>query len=126
MDRALILLAIALLIVAGSALVRATVGRRRRIDRIAPDDFSPGAKVILFTSPYCHGCRQWRDALAEDGIATEAIDIAERPDAAAAYRISSTPRLVAIDSSGTVLGDFGHHAPRRSDLDRIARLTSAI
>ena len=54
-----------------------------------------------------------------------AIDIGEQPEAAAKYRINSTPRVAVIDESGSVLREFDHYAPRRSDLDQIIRLTRA-
>ncbi|MFT4049580.1 MAG: hypothetical protein QM648_07050 [Solirubrobacterales bacterium] len=126
MSERLVILAI---IVASAALVGAlanvAIRRRHHIDRIDAGDFAPGSGVVVFTSPYCHGCRQWLEALAEDGQTTATIDIAERPEAAARYRITSTPRVVVVDGSGTVLREFHHYAPRRSDLDQIAKLASA-
>lgn len=125
MDRLLILAVVIASIAIVSAVVRATIGRRRNIERIASEDFAPGTNVVLFTSPYCHGCRQWLDALDGDGVTTTTIDIGSRPQTAATYGISSTPRLVVIDREGTVRGDFAHHTPRRSDLDEIVRLANA-
>lgn len=125
MDRALLLVVIVIAVCVLSVFARAAIHRRHHIERIDAVDFEPGSKVVVFTSPYCHGCRQWLDALSEDAVAAHAIDIGERPEAAAKYRISSTPRIAVIDQSGGVLREFDHYAPRRSDLDQIVRLTRA-
>ncbi|MBJ7458814.1 MAG: glutaredoxin family protein [Thermoleophilaceae bacterium] len=125
MDRALLLLIIVVVVCVFSAFARAAIRRRHHIEQFEVGDFAPGTQVIVFTSPYCHGCRQWLDALEEDTMRVEAIDIAERPQAAARYRINSTPRVAVIDDSGSVLREFSHYEPRRSDLDQIIRLTRA-
>lgn len=106
------------------ALANAAIKRRHLIDAIDPGELTNGARVVLFTSPYCHGCKQWSEAFNEDSIAAVRIDISERPDAAARYRISSTPRVVVTEASGKVLKEFHHYEPRRSDLDQIIRLAS--
>lgn len=126
MDRALLLAVIIASVCVFSVIARAAIRRRHHIELIDTADFAPGSSVVLFTSPYCHGCREWLDALDEDGVSVHAIDIGERPDAAARYRISSTPRVAVIDKSGGVLREFDHYAPRRSDLDQIIRLTRSI
>jgi len=126
MDRALLLAIIVASVCVISVIARAAIKRRHHIELIAAEDFPPGSRVVVFTSPYCHGCRQWLDALGEDGVSAHAIDIGERPDAAAKYRISSTPRVAVIDDSGMVLREFDHYAPRRSDLDQIIRLSRNI
>jgi hypothetical protein len=123
MDRALLLAIIVAAVCVVSVLARAAIRRRHHIERIDPEDFVSGAQVVVFTSPYCHGCRQWLDALDEDDVIAHAIDVGDRPDAAAKYRVSSTPRVAVIDDSGSVLREFDHYAPRRSDLDQIIRLT---
>jgi hypothetical protein len=125
MDRAVLLAIIVIAVCIVSVIARAAIRRRHHIDRIDDGDFAPGSDVVVFTSPYCHGCRQWLDALNEDEISAHAIDIGEQPEAAAKYRISSTPRVAVIDASGSVLREFDHYAPRRSDLDQILRLTRA-
>lgn len=124
-DRLTILLVIIAAAVVLSAVANALLRRRSQIVRIDPADLAPSSQVIVFTSPYCHGCRQWLDALAEDNVTTQAIDIAKRPDAAARYRINSTPRIAVVDVKGIVLREFDHYAPRRSDLDVIGRLVAA-
>jgi hypothetical protein len=125
MDRALLLAIIVIAVCAVSVFARAAIRRRHHIERIDPADFAPGAQVVVFTSPYCHGCRQWLDALEQDGVVAAAIDIGERPEAAAKYRISSTPRVAVVAADGAVVREFNHYAPRRSDLDSVLRLTSA-
>lgn len=126
MDRVLLLAIIVASVCVLSVLARAAIKRRHHIELIDAEDFAPGSSVVVFTSPYCHGCREWLDALGEDGVSAHAIDIGERPDAAAKYRISSTPRVAVIDDSGAVLREFHHYAPRRSDLDQIIRLSRNI
>lgn len=125
MDRALLLVVIVVAVSVISVIARAAIRRRHHLEQIDTVDFEPGSKVVVFTSPYCHGCRQWLDALSEDEVVAHAIDIGERPEAAAKYRISSTPRVAVIDDTGGVLREFNHHSPRRSDLDQILRLTRA-
>lgn len=107
------------------AIVNAYAHKRHHISQIDPADLDAGANVVVFTSPYCHGCRQWLDALEEDQVAATAIDIAKRPDAAARYKITSTPRVAVVDGGGSVLREFHHYAPRRHDLDQILRLAKS-
>ncbi|MGK2877448.1 MAG: hypothetical protein ACSLFF_02545 [Solirubrobacterales bacterium] len=125
MDRALLLAILVLAVSVFSAFARAAIRRRHHIEQIDGSDFAPGTQVIVFTSPYCHGCRQWLDALEQDTMRVQAIDVGEQPQAAAKYRINSTPRVAVIDDSGSVLREFSHYEPRRSDLDQIIRLTRA-
>lgn len=125
MDRALLLAIIVIAVSVFSVFARAAIRRRHHIERIDTEDFEPGSKVVVFTSPYCHGCRQWLDALTEDNVVAHAIDIGEQPDMAAKYRISSTPRIAVVDASGGVMREFDHYAPRQSDLDQIIRLSRA-
>jgi hypothetical protein len=121
-DRLLILLAVVVAAAILSVVINALVRRHHHIGQIDPDDFDAGSSVVVFTSPYCHGCQEWLSALAEDSISATRIDVAERPDAAARYRITSTPRVVVVEASGAVLREFRHYEPRRSDLDQIVRL----
>lgn len=107
------------------AIANAAIRRRHHIERIDPGDYAAGASVVVFTSPFCHGCRQWLDALEEDSVPAAAIDIREHPEAAARYRISSTPRVAVVDGAGTVLREFHHYAPRRHDLDQILRIANS-
>ncbi len=108
-----------------SAIAKSVISRRHRIDRIGRADLEAGADVVVFTSPYCHGCRQWLSALDEVGVSAQAIDIGERPDAAARYRISATPRVLVVDGDGRTVREFHHYMPREQDLDAVARLLRA-
>ena len=54
-----------------------------------------------------------------------AIDIAQKPEAAARYRISSTLRVGVVEQGGRVVREFHHYAPRRHDLDQIVRLATS-
>lgn len=125
-DRLLILLLIVALAGLASWALNRMLARTHRIGRIELGDLSGDSQVVVFTSPYCHGCRQWLDALADDAIDAEAINVSERPDAAARYHVSSTPRIAVVDPSGTVLREFDNYAPRRSDLDAIGRLVASV
>lgn len=122
-ERLLILAIIVACAAIVGALANAAIRHRHHIDRIDRADIDGDANVVIFTSPYCHGCRQWLGALDEDSIPVATIDISKRPDAAARYRISSTPRVVVVDASGDAVREFHHYEPRRSDLDQILKLT---
>lgn len=125
-ERLLILAAVIVCAALLSAAVKAATRRRKQIARIDESDLEDDtARVVVFTSPYCHGCRQWLTALGEDGVSATTIDIAKRPDAAARYSITSTPRIVVVGAEGAVLREFHHHEPRRSDLDQIQRLLAS-
>ena len=125
MDRLLVVAVIIVAVSIFSVILRALLRRRHAITAIDADDLEPGARVIVFTSPYCHGCRQWLDALDAEHVAAQAIDISERPDAAAKYRVGVTPRIAVVgESGGAVLREFDHYSPRRHDLDAIARLVA--
>lgn len=124
-DRLLLLAIIVGCAGAIGALANVVIRRRHHIDRIDPADFAAGAQVVVFTSPYCHGCKQWLEALAEESVTAAAIDIAQKPEAAARYRISSTPRVAVVEQGGRVVREFHHYAPRRHDLDQIVRLATS-
>lgn len=121
-DRLLVVALILVVVIAVSVIATALLRRRHQIELIDPADLAADTDVVVFTSPYCHGCRQWIAALDEAGVATQAIDIGERPEAAARYRISSTPRVVVVDRRGTVTREFDHYTPREHDMDAIARI----
>lgn len=82
-----------------------------------------GRLAVVFTSPYCHGCRLWLEELAARDVPIHTIDIAEHPASAARYRISATPRVMVVEATaGTVVSEFDHYTPRRHDLDAVERL----
>lgn len=126
MDRTLVILGLAAFVIVASALIRVIVRRRHAISRFELSDLGDGdarRQVVVFTSPYCHGCRQWIDELERLEAPTHVIDISERPDLAARYRINHTPRVaVASSRSGNVLREFDHYSPRHHDLDAVEKL----
>lgn len=129
MDRLLILAAIVATVIVVSAIARALLKRRHAISRIDLADIA-GAEgavaTVVFTSLFCHGCKQWIDALGEGDLRPYAVDIGARPDAAARYKINATPRVAVVRTSdGVVLREFDHYTPRQHDLDAISRLISA-
>lgn len=129
MDRSIVLVLLVVLIVAVSLTARALSKRRHAIAQIDLADLGsddPDPVVVVFTSPYCHGCRQWIDELAERSLPAHAIDLAEYPGAAARYKINATPRIAVTSSrTGVVLKEFDHYTPRRHDLDAIERIVNA-
>lgn len=129
MDRPIVLAVLVVLIVLISLTVRGISKRRHAITQIDLADLGsddPDPVVVVFTSPYCHGCRQWIDELAERDLPAHAIDLAEHPGAAARYKINATPRVAVTSSrTGVVLKEFDHYTPRRHDLDAIERIVNA-
>lgn len=126
MDRGLTLVAIAALTLAVSLVFRALSHRRHAIRSIDPahlaDARGPLAAVV-FTSPFCHGCREWIDALTAHGLAPLALDVVARPELAARYRINATPRIAVVRTAdGEVLGEWDHYSPRAHDVDRVVSL----
>lgn len=129
MDRPIVLVLLVVLIIVVSLAARFLSKRRHAIAQIDLADLGssdPDPVVVVFTSPYCHGCRQWIDELAERSLPTHAIDLAEYPGAAARYKINATPRVAVTSSrTGVVLKEFDHYTPRRHDLDAIERIVNA-
>lgn len=113
-------------VVAFSLALRAAAHRRHALRWVDPADLGEslsGRVTVVFTSPYCHGCKLWVDELDERGIEMVTIDVSERPDAAARYKINSTPRVAVVRrSDGEVLRDISHYAPRDHDLDAVSAL----
>jgi hypothetical protein len=128
-DRVVVLAAIVAAVIVVSAIARALLRRRHAITQVDPADISGASgrvATVVFTSPYCHGCRQWIEALGEGDLHPYAIDIGARPDAAARYKITATPRVAVVRTSdGAVLREFDHYTPRQHDLDAISRLIAA-
>jgi hypothetical protein len=126
MDRLLVLAGIVAAVIVVSTVARALLRRRHAIAHIDLADIADaGGEIatVVFTSPFCHGCRQWIDALREAALQPYAIDVGARPDAAARYKISTTPRVAVVrTSNGEVLREFDHYTPRQHDLDAISRL----
>ncbi len=97
---------------------------RARHDRPGALGRASGARTaVVFTSPYCHGCREWIDALEEEGRTPLVLDVVERPELAARYRINSTPRVAVVEiADGNVLREWDHYTPRAHDVERVVSL----
>jgi hypothetical protein len=125
-NRLLVLAAIVVAVILISAVARTLLRRRHAITHIDLADIADASgetATVVFTSPYCHGCRQWIEALGSGDLRPYAIDIGARPDAAARYKINATPRVAVVRTSdGAVLREFDHYTPRQHDLDAISRL----
>lgn len=128
MDRLLLLALLLGLIVIVSLTVRVISKRRHAIAQIDLADLGSDGDdpiVVVFTSPYCHGCRQWIEELEARDLPAHPIDLAKNPGAAARYKINATPRVAVTSAqTGAVLREFDHYTPRRHDLDAIERLVN--
>ncbi len=126
MDRLILVGALVVVVVTLSLLIRFAAHRRHALRWVDPADLGDGGErrvTVVFTSPYCHGCRQWVEELGERGIEPVTIDVGQRPDAAARYKISSTPRVAVVRRrDGEVLRDLSHYTPRAHDLDAVTAL----
>jgi glutaredoxin len=126
-DRLLVLAAIVVAVAIVSVVARVLLRRRHALIRLELADIA-GADgdpvTVVFTSPRCHGCRQWIAALEAGGVAPHTIDLAEHPQAANRYKISATPRVAVVrPGDGSVLREFDHYSPRAHDLEAIWKLT---
>lgn len=127
MDRVLILLVLVLVTVVISLAFRSLSHRKHAIGSIDPEHLTGAGgddrTAVVFTSPYCHGCREWIDALENEGRSPLVLDVIQRPELAARYRINSTPRVAVVDvASGSVLREWDHYAPRAHDVERVVAL----
>lgn len=127
MDRLLLAAVLVVVVVAISLIIRYAAHLRHAIHWIDPTDLGnvgDGADAnvaVVFTSPYCHGCRQWVEELDTRGISAVTIDVAQHPQLAARYKINSTPRVAVVRrSDGEVLRDIAHYTPREHDLDAVS------
>ncbi|MBI4898361.1 MAG: hypothetical protein HY827_08335 [Actinobacteria bacterium] len=126
MDRLIVLTAVVAVMLLVTVFARMLLHRRHAIGLIDPAHLAGAATprtAVVFTSPYCHGCREWVDALSERGAAPLTLDVIQRPELAARYRINLTPRVAVVDTAhGNVLGEWDHYSPRAHDLDSVLRL----
>lgn len=136
MDRLTVLAVIAIVVVIFTTVARTILHRRHAIRLIDPADLGSagsgatdrapaggGRRVVVFTSPYCHGCREWLSALEAEGATPVALDVVARPELAARYRINVTPRVAVVRAgNGEVLGEWDHYTPRAHDIERVTRL----
>lgn len=126
MDRLIILLVLVAVTVVVSIAFRRLSHRRHALGTMDPAhlaDASGARTAVVFTSPYCHGCREWIDALKEEGRTPLVLDVVERPELAARYRINSTPRVAVVETAdGNVLREWDHYTPRVHDVERVVSL----
>ncbi len=126
MDRLILVAVLAAVVVTVSLAIRWAANRRRALHRIDPGDLGDGPDgrvALVFTSPYCHGCRLWVEMLGERGIEPVTIDVSQRPELAARYKITATPRVAVVRRrDGEVLRDISHYTPREHDLDAVSSL----
>jgi hypothetical protein len=109
-ERLTVLAVIAVAVIVASVIARAALRRRHALSRFDLGDIA-GATGDPVT------------VVEADGVPVHAISLAERPEVAARYKISVTPRVaVASAGDGTVLREFDHYTPRPHDLEAIARL----
>lgn len=129
MDRALVLAGIAAVAATATAFVRAQLHRRHAIRQIDPahlDGATGPRTAVVFTSPFCHGCREWIDALTEEGAKPLILDVVQRPELAARYRINVTPRVAVVETrDGDVLCEWDHYTPRPHDVERVLRVLTS-
>ncbi|MBK5230026.1 MAG: hypothetical protein JJE27_02525 [Thermoleophilia bacterium] len=126
MTRVIVLAAIVAVILLVTVVARTLLHRRHAIGSIDAAHLDGAARprtVVIFTSPFCHGCRQWIDTLTEQGVVPLALDVVARPELAARYRINVTPRVAVVNTpDGAVLGEWDHYTPRAHDVERVLRL----
>lgn len=104
--------------------------RSRRDDHLAlPRDFLDGRPVwVVFTTEYCAVCPR---VVAEIESARPAervlvVDVAERPDLAAAHRVRRAPTVLRADVDGSVLAKLAGTDAVRNELDSLRAVTTAV
>ncbi len=126
MDRLIVLTVVVAAMTVVTVVARRLLHRRHAIKLIDPAHLTGAASprtAVVFTSPFCHGCREWIDALSERGATPLALDVIARPELAARYKINLTPRIAVVDTArGDVLGEWDHYSPRAHDVDGVLRL----
>lgn len=63
--------------------------------------------VLQFTATWCQPCRQIEPTIARlraEGCDIRAVDIDQRPDLKASYRVASVPTFIGISAGGKVIG----------------------
>jgi thiol-disulfide isomerase/thioredoxin len=93
-------------------------------------DLAPGATLVQFSSEYCTPCRatarvlhELADARAELGHVE--IDVAERPELAARFRVLQTPTTLVLDGDGRVRARIGGAVRRDALVTELDRLLGA-
>lgn len=129
LSSALIVLgALVLAAVAAGVLWRAGDGRRRASAglQIVASDLPGGAlaaraTLVQFSTELCARCPQAHRMLAQiasahDGVEHVDVDLTDRADLAARYRVLQTPTTFVADADGRVLARF-NGVPRRGDIE---------
>jgi hypothetical protein len=128
MNRVIVLAAIVAATLLVTVVARTLLHRRHAIGSIDPAYLVGASRprtAVVFTSPFCHGCREWIDVLTEHGAPPLTLDVVARPELAARYRINVTPRVVVVNTDGgEVLSEWDHYAPRAHDVERVIRLVN--
>lgn len=128
--------AVVLVAVAAGFAVRAQDGRRRSGGalRVLNDDVPGGlpasVALVQFSTELCARCPQVRRLLgeiaADHGIPHREIDLTDRSDLAARYRVLQTPTTFLVDAVGTVVSRWGGVPDRRSIEDAVGVLDSDV
>jgi hypothetical protein len=124
------LLVVAVLILAVGGLAGAYRLRRTRdaaIDPLAlpplPGELRSGnATWVVFTAPYCATCGPVRERIGRlDPTATVVeVDVADRPDLAARYRVRTAPTVLFAGANGNIQARFVGNVPD-ADLAAVRR-----
>ena len=80
---------------------------------------------VVFTGRYCATCRQLIERLRGSGETVLPLDIDERPDLAAAHRVTTVPTIVRLERGSVVEGAAGRR-PAAELVARHLRATSAV
>ena len=125
MDRALVVVALGVVVAALVLLLRArSASAPARVDPRELGLGRSGVGVVGFSTPYCHPCRLWESALGEAGVEFVKVDVAERPDLARKYGVTATPLILAVSLPGGDVLAAHDGAPEPGDVARVAHLAS--
>jgi len=120
--------------VAAGLVIRAQEGRRRtgghmhlRTEDLSGRPLAPSATLVQFSTVMCARCPQTRRLLGaiareHEGVEHLEIDLTERNDLAARYRVLQTPTTFLVDASGAVLSRWGGIPDRRTIDQELASL----
>ncbi len=110
---------------AGQGRIRRPAADAARLDGV---DLAPGATLVQFSSAYCAPCRATARVLGElaaarQGVAHVELDVAERPELAARFRVLQTPTTLVLDPEGRIRARIAGAVRRlelAAELDRLA------
>jgi hypothetical protein len=128
MDRWLLALAVVVLVGGAWYASRRLRESPHAPDRVDPEDFGLGGEdgvaAVVFSSPYCLGCREWTQALRDTSTPHRVVDVRERPDLARRYRVRHTPLVLAVrGDSGEVAAAYDAE-PTAGDVNHVAALVA--